>query len=202
MIPVAILDRDGTIIDWVRDEETGAIASAFHPDHVRLLPRAVEGLHALQDAGFALAIATNQPGPAKGQISVAAVERTNAALVERLAAEGVRIAALEVCMHHPEGAPGGVAALARACDCRKPLPGMLRAVLARLGGDPARSWMIGDALADLQAGRAAALSTALVLPPGRCELCPLRDGARLAPVVPDVAAGTLPEIAAKIAGRA
>jgi D-glycero-D-manno-heptose 1,7-bisphosphate phosphatase len=201
VIPVAILDRDGTIIDWVRDEETGAIASAFHPDHLRLLSRAVEGLHALQDAGFALAIATNQPGPAKGQISVAAVERTNAALVERLAADGVRIAALEVCMHHPEGGPGGVAALARTCDCRKPLPGMLRAVLARLGGDPARSWMIGDALADLQAGRAAALSTALVLPPGRCELCPLRDGARLAPVVPDVAAGTLPEIAAKIAGR-
>jgi D-glycero-D-manno-heptose 1,7-bisphosphate phosphatase len=201
VIPVAILDRDGTIIDWVRDEETGAIASAFHPDHLRLLSRAVEGLHALQDAGFALAIATNQPGPAKGQISVAAVERTNAALVERLAADGVRIAALEVCMHHPEGGPGGVAALARACDCRKPLPGMLRAVLARLGGDPARSWMIGDALADLQAGRAAALSTALVLPPGRCELCPLRDGARLAPAVPDVAAGTLPEIAAKIAGR-
>ena len=202
MIPVAILDRDGTIIDWVRDEETGAIASAFHPGQLRFLPRAVEGMRALQDAGFALAIATNQPGPAKGQISVAAVERTNAALVERLAAEGVRIAALEVCMHHPEGGPGGVAALARACDCRKPLPGMLRAVLARLGGDPARSWMIGDALADLQAGRAAALSTALVLPPGRCELCPLRDGARLAPVVPDVAAGTLPEIAAKIAGRA
>jgi D-glycero-D-manno-heptose 1,7-bisphosphate phosphatase len=202
VIPVAILDRDGTIIDWVRDEETGAIGSAFHPAHLRLLPRAVEGMRALQDAGFALAIATNQPGPAKGQISVAAVERTNAALVERLAAEGVRIAALEVCMHHPEGGPGGVAALARACDCRKPLPGMLRAVLARLGGDPGRSWMIGDGLADLQAGRAAALSTALILPPGRCELCPLRDGARLAPVVPDVAAGTLPEIAATIARRA
>lgn len=202
MIPVAILDRDGTIIDWVRDEETGAIASAFHPGHLRLLPRAVEGLRALQDAGFALAIATNQPGPAKGQISVAAVERTNAALVERLAAEGVRIAALEVCMHHPEGGPGGVAALARACDCRKPRPGMLRAALARLDGDPARSWMIGDALADLQAGRAAALSTALLLPSGHCEMCPLRDGARLAPLVPDVAGGTLPEIAAKIAGRA
>lgn len=205
MIPVAILDRDGTIIDWARDEETGAIGSAFHPDHLRLLPRAVEGMRALQDAGFALAIATNQPGPAKGQISVAAVERTNAALVERLAAEGVRIAALEVCMHHPEGGPGGVAALARTCDCRKPLPGMLRAVLARLGGDPARSWMIGDGLADLQAGRAAALSTALVLLPGRCELCPLRDvrhGGPVASVVPDVAAGSLLEIAAIIGRRA
>ncbi|HEX3482261.1 MAG TPA: HAD-IIIA family hydrolase [Kofleriaceae bacterium] len=202
MIPVAILDRDGTIIDWVRDEETGAIASAFHPGHLRFLRHAVEGMRALQDAGFALAIATNQPGPAKGQISVAAVERTNAALVERLAAEGVRIAALEVCMHHPDGGPGGVAALARACDCRKPLPGMLRAVLARLGGDPARSWMIGDGLADLEAGRAAALSTALILPPGRCELCPLRDVRHDASVVPDAAAGSLLEIAAIIERRA
>lgn len=201
MIPVAILDRDGTIIDLVRDEDTGAIATAFHPGQLRFLPHAVDGMRALQDAGFTLAIATNQPGPAKGQISVAAVERTNAALVERLAALGVRIAALEVCMHHPDGGPGGVATLVRACECRKPLPGMLRAALARLGGDPARSWMIGDGLADLEAGRAAALSTALVLPPNRCELCPLRDGRRPVSAVPDMAAGTLLEIAAMIARR-
>lgn len=202
MTPVAILDRDGTVIDWVRDEDTGAIASAFHPDHLRFLSHAVAGMRALQDAGFTLAIATNQPGPAKGQISIGAVARTNAALVERLAAEGVRIAALEVCMHHPDGGPGGIAALARACACRKPLPGMLLAVLARLGGDPARSWMIGDSLTDLEAGRAAALSTALVVPRDRCELCPLRDARHPRAAAPDATGGTLLEIAAMITRRA
>jgi D-glycero-D-manno-heptose 1,7-bisphosphate phosphatase len=206
--PVAILDRDGTIIDVVRDEETGTITVAFHPGQLRFLPGAVEGMRALQDVGFTLAIATNQPGPAKGQVSVAAVRRTNDALVERLAREGIRIAALEVCMHHPEGAAGGDPTLVRACDCRKPRPGMLTALMARLGGDAAKSWMIGDAPADIEAGRAAELKTALVFARNRCELCPLRSppGAPSddAPRVPgpDVHGVTLLEVARAILRRA
>lgn len=174
--PIAILDRDGTLIDVVRDEETGAVVVAFHPDQIRFLPGAIDGLRALAAAGFTLAIATNQPGPAKGQITAAAVARTNQAIVEKLAAAGVTIAAVEVCLHHPDGGDGGDPALARACDCRKPKPGMLRAILARLGGDPARSWMIGDATADLEAARAAGIRGALIFATNRCELCPLRDG--------------------------
>ncbi len=176
MTPVAIFDRDGTVIDVVRDEETGAITVAFHPAQLRLLPDAVGGMRALQDAGFTLAIATNQPGPAKGQISAAAVSRTNDALVARLAQEGVRIAGLEACLHHPEGGPGGDPALIRACDCRKPKPGLLEALMRRLGGDRASSWMIGDGTGDVEAGRAAGLKTALVFARNRCELCPLRAG--------------------------
>lgn len=176
MNAVAIFDRDGTIIDVVRDEETGAITVAFHPSQLRLLPGAVAGMLAMQEAGFTLAIATNQPGPAKGQISAAAVGRTNDALVARLAENGVRIAALEACLHHPEGGPGGDPALIRACDCRKPKPGLLETLVRRLGGDRASSWMIGDGTGDVEAGRAAGLKTALVFAKNRCELCPLRGG--------------------------
>ncbi|HZU82240.1 MAG TPA: HAD-IIIA family hydrolase [Polyangiaceae bacterium] len=200
MTPVAIFDRDGTIIDVVRDEETGAITVAFHPGQLRLLPGAVEGMRALQDAGFALAIATNQPAPAKGQFSAAAVGRTNDALVGLLASRGVRVAALEVCMHHPEGGPGGDASLVVACECRKPGPGMLTALIARLDGDRSRSWMIGDGTADVKAGRAAGIRTALVFATNRCELCPLRTGPG-APAVgaaPDVHGATLLEIAGAI----
>jgi D-glycero-D-manno-heptose 1,7-bisphosphate phosphatase len=196
MARVAILDRDGTIIDVVRDEETGAISVAFHPDQLRLLTGAVEGMRALQDAGFVLAIATNQPAPAKGQFSAAAVQRTNDALVAMLAREGVHIAALEACMHHPEGGPGGDASLVGKCDCRKPKPGMLNTLMTRLGGDRARSWMIGDGSGDLEAGRAAGLKTALVFARNRCELCPLRDGP--AGLTPDVHGATLRELAGAI----
>ena len=199
MTPLAILDRDGTIIDVVRDEETGAIGTAFHPDHLRFMPGAVAGLRALAAQGFTLAIATNQPGPAKGQVSAEAIARTNAALVARLAAEGVAIAAVEVCLHHPSGGPGGDPSLVRACDCRKPAPGMARALLARLGGDPARSWMIGDGAADAEAGRAAGLRTALVFAENRCELCPLRHGPTSAP---DVHGPTLLAIAEAIRAAA
>jgi D-glycero-D-manno-heptose 1,7-bisphosphate phosphatase len=192
-VPLAILDRDGTIIDVVRDEETGAITVAFHPDQLRLLSGAVEGMLALQDGGFTLAIASNQPAPAKGQFSADAVRRTNEALVARLARDGVHIAAVEVCMHHPDGGAGGDPALVQRCDCRKPRPGMLNTLVGRLGADAGRSWMIGDGAGDLEAGRAAGVKTALVFASNRCELCPLRAGP--GGLLPDVYGPTLLDIA-------
>jgi D-glycero-D-manno-heptose 1,7-bisphosphate phosphatase len=193
---VAILDRDGTIIDVVRDEEVGAITVAFHPNQLRVLPGAIEGMRALQRAGYVLAMATNQPGPAKGQFSVQAATRTNAALVATLAAGGVEIAAVEVCFHHPEGGPGGDASLVRACDCRKPGAGMLNKVIAALGADRERSWMIGDSVGDVQAGIAAGVRTGLVFSPSRCELCPMRHGVPSIPL--DAHGATLLEVAEAI----
>jgi D-glycero-D-manno-heptose 1,7-bisphosphate phosphatase len=193
---VAILDRDGTIVDVVRDEETGTVTVAFHPDQLRLLPGAVEGMRALAAAGYVLAIATNQPAPAKGQFSADAVRRTNDALVERLRREGVVIAAVEACMHHPEGGPGGDPSLVKACECRKPKGGMLDAIVARLGADRAQSWMLGDSTGDIQAARAAGLRAGLVFAANRCELCPLRSGP--VGVVPDAHGATLAELAGAI----
>ena len=196
MTRVAILDRDGTIIDVVRDEETGAVTVAFHPDHLRLLSGAVDGMRELQRAGFVLAMATNQPAPAKGQFSADAVRRTNDALVALLAAEGVQIAAVEACMHHPTGGHGGDPSLVRDCDCRKPKPGMLNALIARLDGDRAHSWMIGDAAGDVEAARAAGLHAGLVFTTNRCELCPLRAGP--AGLAPDAQGATLRDLAGAI----
>lgn len=194
-----ILDRDGTLVDFVRDPELGVVASAFHPAQLRLLPGVIGGLVLLQNAGFSLGIATNQPGPAKGQIPRDAVTRTNDALVALLAREGVRIDAVAVCLHHPEGGPGGDPSLTCACACRKPLPGLLFELEARLGFERAASWMIGDTAADVDAGAAAGMHTGLVFPKGRCELCPLVGCAPRAIV--DVTAARFDEIAEAIVAR-
>lgn len=175
-VKAAVLDRDGTLIDFHRDAELGAVVSAFHPDQLRLLPGVVDGLRALRDAGYVLAIATNQPGAAKGQVPVAAIERTNRALVERLGGLGIPIVAVATCFHQPDGGPGGDALLARVCDCRKPAPGLLLQLQRQLGFDPGQSWMIGDSAVDVEAGRRAAMRTALLVDTRRCELCPLKDG--------------------------
>jgi D-glycero-D-manno-heptose 1,7-bisphosphate phosphatase len=170
-----LLDRDGTLVDFHRDPELGAVVSAFHPDQLRFLPGVIEGLTALRDAGYVLAIATNQPGAAKGQIPRAAIDRTNRALVDRLAEHGIPIAAVATCLHHPEGGPGGDPALAIPCDCRKPAPGLLLSLCRDLGLDPRASFMIGDSSADVEAARRAGVRSALLLDTRRCELCPIKD---------------------------
>lgn len=202
-----ILDRDGTIIDVVRDAELGVVTTAFHPDQIRLLPGAVEGMRMLAEAGFTLAIATNQPGAAKGQIPASAIERTHAALLDRLREAGAPVAAIEVCPHHPEGGPGGDPALIGPCACRKPAPGMLTRLARELDLDPAATWVIGDTPSDVVAARAAGMRAALVFDPRRCELCPLRPGpvALEAPARPDLAAARVDLLAAQIlatSGRA
>lgn len=192
-----ILDRDGTLIDFYRDVELGVVTPAFHPSHVELLPGVVEGLRLLADAGFALAIATNQPDAAKGRVPVDAIARTNARLIELLAEQGVHIAALEVCLHHPEGAPGGAPELIGPCDCRKPAPGLLTAIVMKLGLDKEASWMLGDTLADEGAARAAGLHFALLANLERCDICPFA-GASPKGVGFDVCAPTLVELARAI----
>lgn len=166
-----ILDRDGTLIDFYRDVELGVVTPAFHPDHVRLLPGVTAGLRRLSDAGFTLAIATNQPDAAKGRLPLSAIERTNAHLLDVLAEAGIHIAALRACTHHPEGGPGGAPELIRSCDCRKPAPGMLLDLAATLGLDPAQSWMIGDTATDAAAAAAAGMRVGLIMRHARCELC-------------------------------
>jgi D-glycero-D-manno-heptose 1,7-bisphosphate phosphatase len=178
-----ILDRDGTLIDIVRDEETGFVGVAFHPSQVKLLRGVVEGLTLLRDAGFVFAMATNQPAPAKGQFSEQAVKRTNTAVVDALAAEGLVVAHLAVCMHHPVGGAGGRADLVRACACRKPGTELLEACLRATGASVDNSWMVGDSPGDIEAGRALRLRTALVFDTKRCELCPMRSGEKCSPTV-------------------
>ncbi len=197
--PGVLLDRDGTLIDFVRDVELGAVVSAFHPDHIRFYPGVVEGLALLQEAGFVLAIATNQPGAAKGQVPESAITRTNEALVDRLAAQGIRIEAVRACLHHPEGGPGGDPALASDCGCRKPKPGMLLSLVSELGLDPSRSWMVGDAAVDVLAARGAGLRAGLIFEWGRCEMCPVRGGFDdLGLIRPDASASRFDELARRI----
>ncbi|HKQ70536.1 MAG TPA: HAD-IIIA family hydrolase [Polyangiaceae bacterium] len=188
---LALLDRDGTLIDVVRDEATGTVTTAFHPNQLRLLDGVLEGLTMLVEAGYVLAIVTNQPGPAKGHFTRDAVERTNAALVSRLERASIPVASVLACMHHPDGGEGGDPALVGPCSCRKPKPGLLLDTMRALEIAPGRTWMIGDSTADVEAGRAARVKTGLIFALNRCELCPLKDGPR---ILPDCHAPKLPAL--------
>ncbi len=136
--PAAFLDRDGTII-----EDLGYLGD---PERIQFIPGAVEALRALRDAGFRLVLVTNQAGVARGLITEADVRKVNQRLERLLMDAGLSLDGVYYCPHHPEH---GSAEYRRACDCRKPRPGMIHQAARELHLDPSHSVVIGDHASDV-----------------------------------------------------
>lgn len=156
------LDRDGVLDDPVWDPIDGQSESPLRAVDVSLAPGAVEGCRRLVEAGFDLAIVSNQPAAAKGKTSMEELWQVHERVLALLAARGARIAVWRYCFHHPDAV---VPALRAQCACRKPRPEMITELAAQHGYDLAASWMVGDADSDVAAGRAAGVSTILVAHP-------------------------------------
>ena len=147
------LDRDGTLN--VDREYVGT------PEDVELVPNAAEGARMLAGAGFVLVVVSNQSGIARGYFTDHAADAVDRRVADLLAAHGVTIAASYRCPHLPD-AP--LPEFAIACDCRKPLPGLIHCAAADLSLDVKRSWAIGDRPRDIAAGAAAGCRTIAVDP--------------------------------------
>jgi len=131
------LDRDGTL---VRDHGyTHKLAN------YALLPRVRAGLLRMTQAGFGLAVVTNQSGIGRGYYTEADFQAFQAHLCADLQRSGIRIEATFFCPHLPEA----------GCPCRKPAPGLLWRARAELGADLAASWVVGDQASDLELARRA-----------------------------------------------
>ena len=132
---VAILDRDGVLIDVVRDERTGSVRPASTPSDVRLLPGVVPALRALRARGHLLAIVSRQPP----RTSRAETVRVDDAIVALLAAHGLPIAHRETYFEST--------------------PDLLFDVLDALDACPSRALFVST---DLEAARLAGIDGALV----------------------------------------
>lgn len=145
--PAIFIDRDGTLI-----EEVDYLAN---PQGVVLIPGAARALVALREGGYKLVLVTNQSGIARGMFDEETLRKIHAFLQSTLAEHGASLDGLYHCPHHPDfGSP--------PCSCRKPAPGMIMQAAQDLNLDLERSWMIGDAVRDTDAGRAAGTRTLLV----------------------------------------
>jgi D-glycero-D-manno-heptose 1,7-bisphosphate phosphatase len=161
--PAVFVDRDGVINELVADPISGRPESPLSVADVNLIPGAASALRRLAGAGWLLVGVSNQPAAAKGSVPLAELEEIQAAVLELLAAEGMRFDQFRLCLHHPDAV---VPELRASCDCRKPAPGMLLAAADELGIDLTVSWIVGDTDADILAGRAAGCRTILLEQPG------------------------------------
>jgi D-glycero-D-manno-heptose 1,7-bisphosphate phosphatase len=141
-----ILDRDGVI-------NVDSDAFIKSPDEWIPLPGAFEAIARLNQAGYHVAVATNQSGIGRGLFDMAALNAMHAKMHRLAAASGAHIDAVFFCPHTPED----------HCECRKPKPGMLQAIAERFELDPETTPMVGDSLRDLEAGAILGFPAHLVL---------------------------------------
>ena len=143
---VVILDRDG-VINLDSDNYIRSL------DEWIPYPSAIEAIARLSQAGWTIAIATNQSGIARGYYDETTLAAMHAELNRQVTAAGGRVTYIAHCPHGPDD----------GCNCRKPLPGLLEEIRQALALDTLQgSWIVGDSLRDLQAGAAAGCQQVLV----------------------------------------
>ena len=157
------LDRDDTLI-----ADPGYIND---PDQVELLPGVGEALVDLRRLGYKLVVVSNQSAVARGIVTEEKLEDIHQRLKTLLASKKAYLDKIYYCPFFAEGA---IEKYRVDSDMRKPRPGMLLKAADELDIDLANSWMIGDSLHDVEAGRRAGCRTILV--DGRNIYKPLSKG--------------------------
>lgn len=153
--PAVFFDRDDTLIENATlpaEAFAGTPGDVADPAWIRPLPGAVEACARAVSLGYAVLLVTNQGVVARGGASLDEVEAACEHTIEVL---GPGIEACFACPFHPRGT--GPAEFCREHVWRKPQPGMLLAAGDLLGLDLRRSWMVGDAARDVEAGEAAGM---------------------------------------------
>ena len=155
------LDRDGVVnveVDYLH-----------RPEDVILIPGLTEALRKIHEAGYLAIVISNQAGVAKGMFGMDAVLSVEKRICELLKEQAADLPdAFYYCPHHRAGV---VPEYSFDCNCRKPKPGMFLRAVADWQIDPAQSYMIGDRMTDLQAGKNAGCAESILVLTGYGKNC-------------------------------
>jgi D-glycero-D-manno-heptose 1,7-bisphosphate phosphatase len=131
---LVMIDRDGVINEDSR--EFIKTVAEWRP-----IKGSLEAIAALHRAGWRVAVVTNQSGIGRGLYDEEALAAIHRHMRERVRAAGGELAGVYYCPHLPED----------GCECRKPKPGMFRALERELGVLVRGAPYIGDRISDVEA---------------------------------------------------
>lgn len=140
-----ILDRDG-VINQDSDDYIKALNEWI------AIPGSLEAIAKLSQAGWTIAVATNQSGLARGYYTEQTLEQIHAYMRQLISAQGGELGMIAYCPHGPDD----------ACTCRKPLPGLLLQIAQHYQTHLEGVWFVGDSLRDLEAAVAVNAQPVLV----------------------------------------
>ncbi|WP_410221498.1 D-glycero-alpha-D-manno-heptose-1,7-bisphosphate 7-phosphatase [Pedobacter sp.] len=145
------LDKDGTLIP--------DIPYNVNPDLITLNKGVLEGLEILNKFGYLFIIISNQAGIAKGYFKEEDLIGVEQKIKQLLDQKSIRLSGFYYCPHLETGS---VPQYAIQCNCRKPNPELILRASKEHHIDLNRSWMIGDILDDVEAGKTAGCRSILV----------------------------------------
>jgi D-glycero-D-manno-heptose 1,7-bisphosphate phosphatase len=142
---LVIVDRDGVI-----NEDSGEFIKSVA--EWRPIEGSLDALAALAQAGVRVAVVTNQSGVGRGLLDEDTLQAIHGHMRTAIRAAGGELAGIYYCPHLPDA----------GCECRKPRPGLLRALERELGLSVRGAPFIGDRLSDLDAADAVGARPILV----------------------------------------
>lgn len=138
MLRAVFLDRDGVI-----NRKAADCDYIKKWDEFEFLPYVAEGIKILNENEFKVVIVTNQRGVALELMTEMDVEEIHKKMSIELQKEGAYIDKIYYCTHEK-----------KTCKCRKPEIGMfLKAQDDFFGLSFAHSFVIGDSMSDMEAGK-------------------------------------------------
>ena len=146
LMKLIILDRDG-VINRDRDDFVKS-ADEWVP-----LEGSMDAIAFLAQAGYTVAVATNQSGIGRGLFTMQQLNEMHAKMHKLVHQAGGEIAGIWFCPHTADA----------GCNCRKPKSGMVEDIIGRFNAKAAEVYMVGDSLRDLQAVAAVGGRPVLVL---------------------------------------
>ena len=150
------LDRDGVV-----NIDHGYV---YQAEKFEFVEGVFEACKAFQQAGYDIVVVTNQSGIGRGYYTEQDFHTLTTWMVSQFAQHGVTILDVFFCPHHPEKA---LPKYLKACDCRKPAPGMLLEAMSKHQIDPKMSIVVGDKSSDIQAGINAGLAHKFLVRTGK-----------------------------------
>lgn len=142
---LVILDRDGVI-----NQDSATYIKS--PREWRPISGSLEAIARLNHAGYRVVVASNQSGIGRGLFSIETLHQIHDKMRAELLAAGGQVDAIFFCPHRPED----------GCRCRKPRPGLLQDIAARLRVSLEGVPVVGDSARDLEAALAVGARPILV----------------------------------------
>ncbi len=143
---LVILDRDG-VINHDSDDFVKT------PDEWLPIDGSIGAIAKLSNAGFTVAVATNQSGIGRKLLDKPALDAMHEKLRSLVKDAGGDVDRIVYCPHHPDD----------GCDCRKPAPGLYQKLSRHYGVPLDGVPVVGDSERDLVAARTMNARPILVL---------------------------------------